>query len=133
MWIITAAYAFVLVVASVLPSGKDVLYNWDQGIAPSLQDALHVPAYAVLVVLMSASWTLPQKGGFRRLLLVLVAGCLLGVVLEVAQIWISGRGAALGDALMNVVGVLAGMACVAGWRVLANVRRASVREDLSAR
>jgi len=123
MWIITALYALALVMVSVLPSGKGVLYGWDQGIKPSVQDALHVPAYAVLVVLASMAWLLPHNAGYGRVLAVAMICCVFGAVLEAAQVWIPGRGASLTDALLNVAGALVGGGALAGWRFLTNARK----------
>lgn len=109
-------YALALIVLSVLPSGKGVLGGWDQDIAPSLQNTLHVPVYALLAVLVTFAMP-PRLGNSRgRLLLVALCCCVFGLILEFAQVFVPGRSASVIDALLNVVGVGVGVLIVFPWR-----------------
>ncbi len=114
-WAVTAAYGLALATASVLPSGEDAPGGWDKAISPSLQNALHVPAYAGLAWLACAAWS--RSGGMhlRQVLAVFVAAVVFGVALEFAQAGIPGRTASAWDAVLNVAGAAVGLAA---WRWL---------------
>ena len=112
MCIATVVYALVLIALSVLPSGEGRLGGWDEDIAPSLQNVLHVPAYALLAVLVTSA-VLPSHGsGCGRVLLGVVCCCIFGVILEFAQCFVPGRSASAIDAALNVIGVLSGVGVV---------------------
>ena len=106
--LITAAYVLALAAASLLPSGTGPLRGWDTALAPSLQNALHVPAYAVLLLLAAASLARPT--GLSNIAIAVIAcGCFTyGAALEFAQAAIPGRFGSLTDILLNAVGVAAG-------------------------
>ncbi len=122
---ITVLYFLWMVTVSLLPSGKDVLHNWDQDVATPVQKALHVAAYAVLVVLVSMAWLPAPKTGYGWVLLVVLICSVLGAILEVAQIWVPGRWAAPRDALLNVAGATAGALLFLLW----SRRRSPSRSD----
>ena len=112
--LVTGVYTLLLAVASLLPSGKDVLGNWDSEIDPTWQNWLHLPAYAGLVVLVVLSLSASRKVGVRELVCVAAACCAFGVSLELAQVVIPGRTASVTDALINVAGAIFGFP-VAAW------------------
>lgn len=76
--------------------------------APSMQNAMHVPCYVLLQVL--ALWAfLPRPFVWSRTALWISVGVLAcGFVLEVGQAFIPGRSAALWDVGLNALGVALG-------------------------
>lgn len=106
-WLATAAYAGLLMVVSLLPSQTGPLDGWDSSIEPSVQNLLHVPAYMVLTVLV----LLAGRPTNARALLLLAGGCVFfGLALEGLQYLVPGRSASLSDGVLNVLGVLGGLA-----------------------
>jgi hypothetical protein len=60
-------------------------------------------------------WALVRRWiGWRRTLIVLVVGALFAFALQVAQLFVPRRDAALSDVVWNALGLLIGMALVAG-------------------
>lgn len=102
-WIVVGGYAAVLIVGSVLPAGDSAtLSRWSRLVSPGLQNLLHVPAYAGLVVL--AAWPIKQTP-HRRLALIALGAAALGAGLEAAQAAIPGRFGSPTDALLNMLGI----------------------------
>ena len=114
--VLAGAYAAALAAVSLLPAGAGALGGWDRRIAPTVQNAVHVPAYALLVILAVSA--LSPAGAYRgrTLAWVAIACCLFGLVLDIAQAAIPGRVFSLTDALLNVAGVAAGTLAVLVWR-----------------
>ena len=108
--IAAVAYTVALAAASLVPSPSGAMARWDRAISPGVQNQLHLPAYALLTVLVALS-----LGASRKLrpaaLLWMAAGCFaFGGALECAQSVIPGRTGSVADALVNAVGVSAGAA-----------------------
>ena len=105
-------YAILLAVASLLPSGRHLppeLRAWDALLTPTWQNALHVPAYAVLAALaLLAAARRGHRG--RRAAAVVVGTCVAyGALLEWLQAAIPGRTPSLADAFWNAAGALLGV------------------------
>ena len=125
LWVITAAYAALLAALSLLPSGTGLLSGWDTAISATLQNLLHVPAYAALVALIAWALgrpTLPWLG------LVALACCAFGGLLECAQAMIPGRFGSVTDMLLNVAGAAASLPIVLA---LSRFRRDRKRDRLA--
>ena len=120
----TCLYALALAGLSLAPSGRTgALGSWDRSVSPTVQNALHVPAYAVLTI--AASWSLLGALRIRRsAILAALACCAYGALLESLQALVPGRTGSLLDVLLNAVGVGAGLAVIAAWRLVRS-RRAS--------
>ena len=117
-WVVTAVYTALLTTASLLPSGQGPLGGWDASISPDLQDALHLPAYAGLVVLWALSWS-TRYPLTTRTILAIACGCVaFGAAMELAQSVIPGRTCSLSDGLVNTTGTILGLALAIGWRLL---------------
>lgn len=106
-WIAAGLYMAGLFALSSIPDRKT-----DRGIeayfpAPTVQNALHVPAYAGLSYLM---WR-GLRGQRRAALLAAVLATAYGVTDEIHQMFVPGRTASVTDALANALGAFA----VAGW------------------
>lgn len=109
---LTALYAALLAIGSLLPSGSGRLGDWDRAIAPSLQNLLHVPAYAVLVILAALAWRWPHRARLAAVSVTALACVAFGALLEWGQSAVPGRTGSVSDALMNTVGVVAGIPLV---------------------
>ena len=121
-WLLVLIYAVILAVASLLPSGSGPLNGWDASLSPSLQNWLHLPAYAVLVCLVLMSLARPTKPtGTRPIALSATACVVYGVLLECLQAaGIPGRTGSVSDVLLNTAGVAAG---VSAWILLREASR----------
>ena len=108
LWVLTGGYALALVTASLLPSGEGPLGGWDAAFTPDVQDALHLPAYAGLVVLVSAALATRVRLKVAGTVWVALACVGLGVMMECCQAFIPGRTCSLKDALVNVAGAVLG-------------------------
>jgi len=107
-WVMTAIYTALLTTASLLPSGQGLLGGWDASISPDLQDALHVPAYASLVVLWTLAYSTRSPLSTRSIFAVTCACVAFGAAMELAQSVIPGRTCSLNDGLVNIAGTLVG-------------------------
>ena len=116
------------VVALLVTHGS--LYPWRFAMPPSLAQAwhamLHQPSMwttfgdvvgnvALFVPVGALGWALVQRWiGWRRTLIVFTLGVAFAFVLQVAQLFVPQRDAALSDVLWNALGMLIGMGAVAG-------------------
>ena len=108
--VLAVLYALAIVTVTLLPSGGDTLVaGWDTRITPGVQNALHLPAYIVLVVLLMAAFGRGARRPWLALTLV-TAGCMaFGVGSEWLQAaFVPGRYGSLTDALSNAAGCLLG-------------------------
>jgi VanZ family protein len=123
-----ATFWLAWVVAALVIHGS--LYPWRFEVPASLAQAWHgmvhqpslwtsmgdVVGNVVLFVPVGAlGWVLVHRWiGWRRTLIVLVLGIAFAFVLQVAQLFIPRRSAALSDVVWNALGLLIGMGLVAG-------------------
>ena len=126
-WILASACALGVVVVSVLPSGPSVLGGWDRNISPRLQDAGHVPAYALVFLALAWAQSASRKPGWGRLLLTALACSALGMLLELVQAFVPGRTCSVADELANIAGVVAGLLMIGVWRVVRTARSGNPR------
>ena len=104
-------YALAIAVVTLLPSGGDtpVVGGWDAGISPSVQNAMHLPAYALLVVLLMAAFGRSARRPPLALAVITVGCIAFGITSEWLQAAvIPGRIGSLTDALSNTLGCLLG-------------------------
>ncbi|MGQ9750721.1 VanZ family protein [Desulfosoma sp.] len=107
--ILLAFYVALLAYLSLAPMDEDALTpRFLVHMAPSMQNAMHVPCYVLLQVL--ALWAfLPRPFVWSRTALWISVGVLLcGFVLEVGQAFVPGRSAALWDLGLNALGAVIG-------------------------
>jgi hypothetical protein len=123
-----ATFWLAWVVAALVIHGS--LYPWRLAMPASLEQAWHhmvhqpsmwttfgdVVGNVVLFVPVGAlGWALVHRWiGWRRTLIVLALGIAFAFVLQVAQLFVPRRDAALSDVVWNALGLLIGMALVAG-------------------
>jgi len=102
------AYAILLAAVSLLPGGDAAPLKWDSSITPTMQDIGHVLAYAILALLALGMARASHRLSVAGVVLIFVACCGLGALLEAGQWFIPGRTCSPSDALANVAGVAAG-------------------------
>ncbi len=102
-------YAAAIIVLSLLPSGKG---KWDQAFSSSLQNASHLPAYGILVVITVSAFRRQINGRLGRIIIVSGICAALGVILELGQAFIPGRTCSVFDAAVNLAGVCLGLLVV---------------------
>jgi len=113
LWAAAGLYVAALTVVNLLPSGRP--YEWDREIPPQTQNIAHVPAYALLVMLLAWAWAAGWRVSIPALV-ILAAVCLgHGLVMEYLQGYVPGRRATMPDVLYNAAGVPVGFAAAAAW------------------
>jgi SAM-dependent methyltransferase len=115
LWLATAVYTAGLVAGSLLPSGEGPLGGWDAALTPDVQDALHLPAYAGLVILLSAALATHIRLTTARTAWIALACVGLGALLEFAQAFVPGRTCSLKDGLVNALGAILGCLVMMVW------------------
>ena len=128
--ILAALYVACLALVSLLPSGIGPLRGWDASLPSSVQTALHLPAYAVLALLVII--VLPSGWASQRTVGIVIAiGCIaFGTALECAQANIIGRTGSLADILLNAVGVLVGYLTAWVWLKMRLKKTAKAQDAL---
>ena len=79
---------------------------WPMGRGDLVGNVLLFAPYGLVAALLCA----PQRRGYSRLGLLLALGALLALALQIVQLWVPGRVAALNDVIANVAGMLLGVA-----------------------
>ena len=118
-WTLACLYGALLSAGSLLPSGPDAPGGWDRSITPTAQNAMHAPAYAVLIILLVLAMKFPGRHAGPGMALLAGAGCCAyGVLLEYLQTIVPGRTGSASDALLNLAGVVAGLGLMAAVRLM---------------
>lgn len=78
-------------------------------VQPGVQNLMHIPAYALLVILWMQ--VLTQQGGRNpgKIILVFSVCAGFGMVNEFAQVWVPGRYPSLTDIVTNLLGCIFGL------------------------
>ena len=113
IWAVTCLYVLILAAGSLMPDDLGHKSGWDRIMTPTLQNALHVPAYAVLQVLLSICVWRSWGGGMRRAGVVAIGCCAYGALLEYGQTLVPGRFGGGTDMISNAAGAAVGLLVVA--------------------
>ncbi len=114
--VVTFLYASVLMVVSLLPSGNGAPGGWDRSVSPTLQNVLHVPAYGVLVALVTLCLPRPAAAGLGGMVVIAAICGAFGTAMEFTQAFVPGRMGSVPDVLLNLAGVALGALAVVLWR-----------------
>jgi VanZ family protein len=111
-WLITILFVGLVVILSVTPGraqAGDSIFVWLVVNTPTLlQKSMHVAIYAGLALLLM--WSLEAVESLTtRISLTFVLTVSLGAVLEWYQTLVPGRFGTIIDALLNTIGVVAGL------------------------
>jgi VanZ family protein len=99
----------LIFVQSSLPGSPDnAAFRYVPYLAPTLQNALHVPAYAVLQFFWLRAIHVPEKNVSRTILLGVFLTCGFGVLDELYQGIVPGRFSSIVDVLLNLIGCFLG-------------------------
>lgn len=106
-WLILISYAALLLVASILPDTRqtgDPFQNLLTFISPTLQNALHIPAYGLLAWLICEAAN--RRGSSPNLSMIagMATAMSYGMLMEVIQIWVPGRYPSAMDIAFNALG-----------------------------
>lgn len=100
---ILITYVLLLLGTSLIPMDREIEgLNFIIGLQPSIQNLLHIPAYAILSILL-----LQVLG--KRLMLVIVGAIVFGMINEWIQLAIPGRYPSMMDMVLNAAGSLVGI------------------------
>ncbi|MBN2212139.1 MAG: TIGR03087 family PEP-CTERM/XrtA system glycosyltransferase [Sedimentisphaerales bacterium] len=118
IWVLALAYMFVLVKVNKFHEGQYLPYFgiWNSGLTPEMQNILHMPAMALMMVLVSLALSTVLR---RRLWVVLLslAICIAAAfILEKMQGGVAGRQNRLSDVLIGVTGIALGLPGAMAWR-----------------
>ncbi len=127
IWITTWAYILALVAATLLPSGTDTFGGWDLAVTPALQNVLHVPAYALLAILVFLALSTSGQLSGRDIFWIGLACFACSLLLEFLQAVIPGRVASLTDALLNLCGIVVGCLALMFWPGIVRARTPFVK------
>jgi len=108
---VALAYATALAAASLMPAGgTSAAVAEDVTVAPSIQNFLHLPAYAILAALLLTATDRTWRLCLRGTLAVVAISMVYGGILEGLQAVIGqGRTGDWSDAWRNAVGSMAGL------------------------
>jgi len=118
LWLMTLAYLGVILSTSVMPSGKrlPVIGVWDADLSPMVQNMLHMPAYAMLMICVSLAMTASMRFRAGAIILSVVMSFLIGVFMEYLQGFVPGRTVSTGDIFLNSTGIMLALPAAMSWR-----------------
>jgi sugar transferase (PEP-CTERM/EpsH1 system associated) len=105
LWLITLGYVIFLIVVNLTPAGQNEK-SWLDNISSGMQNFLHIPAYSILMILVTLALTASMRN--RLLGIILAALCCFGfgVFMEYTQGLVPGRVVHLSDMLRNGAGIM---------------------------
>ncbi len=118
VWILAGAYAFMLIQANRLYDGQYLpfLGVWNSGLSSDMQNILHMPAMALLMVLVSLALSTVLRRRFWVVVLSLMICIAAAFMLEKMQGGIAGRQNRLSDVLVGAAGIALGLPGAMAWR-----------------
>ena len=104
---ILITYMLLILATSVIPMDHEIQgINFIIGLKPTIQNLLHIPAYAILSILCLGLLKSYKIRRSTRIWLVVVTAVGFGVLNESVQMVIPGRYAGILDMGLNTVGAL---------------------------
>jgi len=105
LWMFTLAYVVFLTVVTLTPVKEDG-GGWLDVISPEMQNFLHVPAYSVLMILVTLAMVPTMRSRLVGIILSALCCCGFGILMEYAQGMVPGRVSHLTDMLRNCAGIM---------------------------
>ena len=107
--IVLVAYTLLLLATSLIPMDGNIQgLRFIIDLKPTVQNLLHIPAYALLTVLGLGLTGTDKTNRSKRIGLVLLLVIGFGILNEAVQMLVPGRYAGVMDLGLNTVGVLIG-------------------------
>ena len=103
-------YMMLILMTSLIPMDREIQgLNFIIGLKPTIQNLLHIPAYAILSILCIGLLKSCKIRRSTRIWLVIVSVVGFGVLNESVQMVVPGRYAGVMDMGLNTIGALAGI------------------------
>lgn len=107
---ILITYMLLMLLTSVIPMDREIQgLNFIIGLKPTIQNLLHIPAYAILTILCLGLLKSYKIRRSTRIWLAIVSVVGFGVLNECVQMVVPGRYAGVTDMGLNTVGALLGI------------------------
>jgi len=118
LWFMTFMYLIILAYGSLLPSGKRLPFIgvWDASLSSTLQNMLHMPAYALLMICISLSMSATLRNRPLAVILSVLTSFSIGIFMEHAQGSVAGRTVSNVDILLNGAGIALALPAALAWR-----------------
>ena len=108
--VVTLGYSLLLMASSLIPMHQDArMLRFLLDLKPTLQNLLHIPAFAILTVLCLQVLSYSPMAMPRKVLLVLGFSILFGISNELVQWAVPGRYPGILDIMLNSVGSVLGI------------------------
>jgi sugar transferase (PEP-CTERM/EpsH1 system associated) len=105
LWLITLAYVIFLIVVNLTPA-EDDKEEWLDSISSGMQNFLHVPAYSILMILVTLAMITSMRNRLVGLILSALCCFGFGVFMEYTQGLVPGRVVHMSDMLRNGAGIM---------------------------
>ena len=103
------AYMSLIVASSLIPMDREISgLQFIIELKPLIQNLLHIPAYAVLAILLFQLLRIYKVEGRKRIVLLVACAVGFGLLNELIQLAVPGRYPSLVDMVLNVIGILVG-------------------------
>ena len=110
MKIIVTAYMLILLSSSLIPMNREIRgLGFIINLEPTVQNMLHVPAFAGLVGLWMSVLKTNSLRQWRKVALSLLIGIILAFVTELVQFAVPGRYPGVLDLILDIIGIGCGM------------------------
>jgi len=118
LWFMTFLYLIILAYGSLLPSGKrlPLIGVWDASLSSAMQNMLHMPAYALLMICVSLSMSATLRYRPLAVILSVITSFGIGIFMEHAQGSVAGRTVSNVDILLNGAGIALALPAALAWR-----------------
>lgn len=105
LWMITLAYVVFLIAVNLTPVKKNG-GGWLGNISNDMQNFLHIPAYSILMILVTLAMSTSMRNRLAGILLSAFACFGFGIVMEYTQGLVPGRIVHISDMLRNGAGIM---------------------------
>jgi VanZ family protein len=105
LWLITLVYVIFLIVVNLTPAEENG-EGWLDNISSGMQNFLHVPAYSILMILVTLSMSTSMRNRLVGIILSALCCFGFGIFMEYTQGLVPGRVVHVGDMLRNGAGIM---------------------------
>lgn len=105
LWMITLAYVIFLIAVNLTPVEKG-RNGWLDGISHETQNFLHIPAYSILMFLVTLAMSTTMRNRLVGIVLSALACFGFGILMEYTQGLVPGRIVHISDMLRNGAGIM---------------------------